>query len=123
MTWFHRDGSECTRKVTPTKRADTAVYESRSACSRCGGAGGFTEKIIRLDTDQKWSRYAARSIVIGHDEHGNHIKYVGSGSYPGEGETLAATATVVEHSEYRGQKQTTLQRPRFTEVKQHTEVA
>ena len=82
-----------------------------------------TDKVIPLDgAERKWGQWARGYIVIGHDADGNHVKYFGSGSFPGEGETQKCRATVKAHEEYRGQKQTTIGRPRWIEQEQHAEV-
>lgn len=59
-----------------------------------------------------YARFGSRYLFICRDEHGNAITYKGnSHAMPGEGETATVKATIAEHTEYNGLKQTVISRP------------
>lgn len=61
--------------------------------------------------------YGTTYITIAHDEQGNAITYKGAGRTIGrKGETLRIKASVKDHTEYNGIKQTVIQRPKVLEV-------
>jgi len=61
--------------------------------------------------------YGTTYITIAHDEQGNAITYKGAGRTIGrKGETLSIKASVKEHTEYNGVKQTAIQRPKVLEA-------
>lgn len=53
-----------------------------------------------------------RYMVLGHDEAGNRLVYRGSSPFPGVDDSCRVVATVAEHSEFRGEKQTVISRPK-----------
>jgi hypothetical protein len=73
-----------------------------------------TRVILLEDGGYGHGYYApSRYLVLGTDEKGNVVKYIGSGSFPHEGETVKAKATVKSHDTYKGSKQTVIERPKL----------
>jgi hypothetical protein len=65
------------------------------------------ERIIVLE-----SIYGTNFITIANDEHGNAITYKGRSNIGNKGDTVTIKASVKEHTEYNGVKQTVVQRPK-----------
>ena len=57
--------------------------------------------------------YGNNYITIARDEQGNAITYKGKTNIGLKGETTTIKASVKEHSEYKGVKQTAVQRPKI----------
>ena len=76
-----------------------------------------TDKVIELQPVQFGYRLVYNYLVLGHDENGNALKYVGNTyAWPKVGDTVSCKATIKDHSEYNGLKQTVISRPKFGSV-------
>jgi hypothetical protein len=69
------------------------------------------ERIIVLESQFYGNNY----ITIGTDEHGNAITYKGRVDIGSKGDVVTIKASIKEHTEYRGVKQTAIQRPKVLE--------
>lgn len=104
------------------KAAQKSIDKTRADIARAANArylGNIGERVEITITVEKTiditppdSRFGRRWLYICHDENGNAIIYRGnSWSMPTEGQTGKIKATVEEHAEYRGLKQTIISRP------------
>lgn len=66
------------------------------------------ERIIVLE-----SQFGTNFITIARDEQGNAITYKGRTDIGGKGDTNIIKASIKEHTEYNGVKQTVIQRPKM----------
>jgi len=73
-----------------------------------------TERVIQLDPFMPYG--PSRYLYLGRDEAGNRLVYRGSTYFPRKGESRRVVVTVKEHGEFRGELQTVVARPKFTEV-------
>ena len=72
------------------------------------------ERIVVLKSEFYGDNY----ITIATDEQGNTIVYKGRTDIGGKGDTCTIKASVKDHTEYNGVKQTLIQRPKVLEVAQ-----
>jgi hypothetical protein len=77
-----------------------------------------TEKVVDITVREAsgYARFGSRFMFLARDSHGNRIVYKGNGDFPGEGQTATIKATVAEHAEYNGERQTMVQRPKCIEA-------
>jgi hypothetical protein len=77
------------------------------------------EHVIRLDSNLPAFYHAApSSIYLCRDGAGNRVVYRGSGCFGGKGEIITVKATITEHGERDGEKQTVIARPKVQEAAQ-----
>ena len=118
------------RAQAPTPRQIEVIdkAEARYAAKDAGRYVGKTgdrviltikaERVIDITIRESngYAPYGLRLMYLCRDENGNRIVYRGnSHAMPDEGETVTIKATVAEHSEYQGEHQTMIQRPKAVE--------
>jgi hypothetical protein len=69
------------------------------------------ERIIVLE-----SQFGTTFITLARDEQGNTIFYKGRTNIGSKGDTNTIKASIKDHTEYSGVKQTVIQRPKLVEV-------
>ena len=69
------------------------------------------ERIVVLE-----SQFGTNFITLARDESGNTIFYKGRTDIGSKGDTTTIKASIKEHTEYNGVKQTVIQRPKLMEV-------
>lgn len=105
--------------TTKIERAEERA-RAAAASSWIGKVGDRIEAAVKVEREASYERTAygrwgaAETVWIMTmvDEHGNQIVSKSPNFRPTVGETITLRATVKEHSEYRGIKQTVVQRPK-----------
>jgi hypothetical protein len=127
---FERNGKlsekqlEATRKSLAREMAWAAAKAGSQHVGEIGKRIEMTltvERVIHLDNDgggyaYHAIRFAPPTIYLCRDEQGNRIVYKGTGDFPAKGETAKVKATINEHNERDGEKQTLISRPKVLET-------
>ena len=113
------------RAYDPTERqvevvnAEIARRAAKAASAFTGAPGErvtlvvTTDKVIDITPEPRPYGYSRRFMFLARDASGNRIVYRGSGAFPGEGEQATVKVTIAEHTVYRDEKQTVVQRPKL----------
>jgi hypothetical protein len=127
--WDRLYGDMVERATPPSDRQIEIVEaelarRAQKAASQFVGNGGerivltvTTEKVIDITPANQPYGFGSRFMFLARDKAGNRIVYRGNGrSFPSEGESATIKATVAEHAEYKGERQTIVQRPTVMEA-------
>jgi hypothetical protein len=128
-TDFHERMQDASPRQIEIVDAEIARMAARAASTHVGTIGQrlalriITERQIDITPDHQPYGSGRRFLFLARDEHGNRIVYKGSGDFPREGETpMLYKVTVSEHTEYSGESQTVVMRPKMVEETPSTSV-
>ena len=120
---FEQYGTMSEAQVTAARTAadrTKARLEARAASQFVGTIGKrqdfsiTVEHVIQLEAFNSWS--AAPSMYLCRDDRGNRIVYKGTGEFPRKGGTGKIKATIKDHTEYKGEQQTVIARPKWLDA-------
>ena len=91
-----------------------AIETKRAASQYIGDIGERREFRLTLRFKTSFvTQYGYSTVFVFDDEMGNAVKYMGSADLNvGRGETVSIVATIKAHDEYKGEKQTSILRPK-----------
>jgi hypothetical protein len=104
--------------------AKLAAAKTKASSQHLGTVGERRDFTCKIERILNWSRqqypHFSKYCHIMRDENGNCVKYIGSSNLGAENETVTFKATVTEHTDYNGEKQTVVARPKLVDVVQET---